>query len=505
LTLETNIQIVADIADIDQQIQLLNKQYMDLSNLKPNTDEYDLLQKQLNEQILNETKKSSLLMNIKELELNKTNITSLINSNIQHMKDIETNILTKNNILSIDKHINLLQSEYDNLHIDKHIEANYQLLLDETNQNSQFQNNIIQLNTQLNQYKTDIIQLQTKYDQINVWIDIYNKTKNNIIHNSNIENQINDLKLSLKTINDNIKSINSKIIETNATIKKNNKNIQIIQSNIKELQHIQSEYDIYLILNKMSGRDGIQLYLLNQYLHIISSRINMILQGLIDKQIELKLDGETIDLNITSGNKQIYTISGMENLMLDIVFKIIFGQITIIPKCNLLFIDESISVLDKNRMASIDELFVFLKQYYSNVFLITHIKHVKNHINNHLDINRVGTYSLIFNLDNILLLNNIMKQNNSDTESKSESEFDTDSDTNNVVQTQTKSAKSKSTKSKSAKSKSAKSTKTIKTLSPTKTETNTETNTNTDIIGVSSKAKTKTKKTTASKKLDIAK
>jgi ABC-type lipoprotein export system ATPase subunit len=76
----------------------------------------------------------------------------------------------------------------------------------------------------------------------------------------------------------------------------------------------------------------------------------------------------------------------MESFMLDLVFKIIIGHISVIPKSNIIFMDESISVLDKHRMASIDELFAFLRQYYETVFLITHMKQVNNHINNSIEI-----------------------------------------------------------------------------------------------------------------------
>jgi ABC-type dipeptide/oligopeptide/nickel transport system ATPase subunit len=88
----------------------------------------------------------------------------------------------------------------------------------------------------------------------------------------------------------------------------------------------------------------------------------------------------------------------MESLMLDLIMKIIIGQVSIIPKSNLIFIDESISVLDKNRLASINELFTLLRQYYNNVYLITHMKQVKNHITHTLEITKENKRAFISNL-----------------------------------------------------------------------------------------------------------
>lgn len=84
--------------------------------------------------------------------------------------------------------------------------------------------------------------------------------------------------------------------------------------------------------------------------------------------IELRLEDEKIELRVLSGEDSIQTLSGMESLMLDLIMKIIIGQVSIIPKSNLIFIDESISVLDKNRLASINELFTLLRQYYNNTY-----------------------------------------------------------------------------------------------------------------------------------------
>jgi ABC-type dipeptide/oligopeptide/nickel transport system ATPase subunit len=75
------------------------------------------------------------------------------------------------------------------------------------------------------------------------------------------------------------------------------------------------------------------------------------------------------------------------------------------PKCNLLFIDESISVLDKERLDHIDDIFIFLKQYYSNVFLITHIEEVKQKMDSQITIYQINGRTIIRNIDTLYFLN----------------------------------------------------------------------------------------------------
>ena len=134
--------------------------------------------------------------------------------------------------------------------------------------------------------------------------------------------------------------------------------------------------------------------------------INTILKPFIDKRIELQIVSDGVEMIIhTSDNHIIYTIGGMESLMLDFTFKIIVGQLSIMPKCNLLFIDESISVLDKERLDHIDDIFTFLKQYYSNVFLITHIEEVKYKMDSQITIYQINGRTIIRNIDGLCYLN----------------------------------------------------------------------------------------------------
>lgn len=184
------------------------------------------------------------------------------------------------------------------------------------------------------------------------------------------------------------------------TINSNNKSIlQKLTDTKKDLDNASTEHRIHDIMTKVMSRDGIQLFLLSESLGKITNKVNSILEPFIQKTINMEMHGDKIEINIhnTNGNK-IQTISGMESLMLELTLKIIIGQISVMPKSSVLFIDESISVLDKHRLSSIDELFEFVKQYYSQVLLITHMKQVNNHINHTLDITKINGASLIYNL-----------------------------------------------------------------------------------------------------------
>jgi DNA repair exonuclease SbcCD ATPase subunit len=267
------------------------------------------------------------------------------------------------------------------------------------------------------------------YKQIEIYsndIEIYNKNIQNILINEEINKQIEMCRLELTKYNMKQKELITKLSECNFNIRNLEEKIIQIQQTETEIDNLSKELEIYRVLSSMVSINGLQLYLLDKYLDKISQRINNILEPFIHKNIKLVLHKDRIDMVIyqkmsketeiktKTEEKQIYTLSGMENFMLDLSLIVIINQISEIPQSNILFIDESISVLDKNRLENISELFIFIKQYFKQTYMITHMKQVKSQIDYNLEINKLNDFSLIYNVANVMVLKlNKMKDHNS--------------------------------------------------------------------------------------------
>lgn len=66
-----------------------------------------------------------------------------------------------------------------------------------------------------------------------------------------------------------------------------------------------------------------------------------------------------------------------------------------LPKSNMLTIDEGLSAFDSNTIGNITKLFDFLVYYYPKVLIVSHIDHVKDHITTKLNVVKVDGYSRI--------------------------------------------------------------------------------------------------------------
>ena len=141
------------------------------------------------------------------------------------------------------------------------------------------------------------------------------------------------------------------------------------------------------------NKNGLPLHILKRYLTHISDGINFISEPFIKKKIDLYIEDNDIVLNIIvkdddNKNRNIMMLGGRESFVLDIAFKIVLAKIAHLPKSNFIFIDEGISVFDKEHLNSITDLFSYLNNYFDYVFLMSHIEEIKDYVSKKIYIKR---------------------------------------------------------------------------------------------------------------------
>jgi hypothetical protein len=103
----------------------------------------------------------------------------------------------------------------------------------------------------------------------------------------------------------------------------------------------------------------------NGVLLLTNFDINFISESFIKKKIDLFIEDNDIVLNIivkddNNKNRNIMMVGGRESFVLYIAFKIVLAKIAHLPKSNFIFIDEGISVFDKEHLNNITDLFSYL-------------------------------------------------------------------------------------------------------------------------------------------------
>jgi DNA repair exonuclease SbcCD ATPase subunit len=390
-----------NISNIEEKIKLIEKLKDDIDiNIDKNKIETRMNELINNKLSIGLVKDNRELLEEKKLELNKLNINN--SNNFEEIRD------------KYENNINILLNKFSNYHnIDNdefmYINNNLLEIKDDINFLLNF-SKIKDLNKEINILEENIIKsnkikiiddemidLKNKLSIINnreqflilkKEIEEYEINKERIIEKKILIEEINNINYELDKENNNKIELYNKVI----ILKKNIDEIYNIE---KELEEIYIPKNIYDILYNLVSNNGLEIYLISEYLETINSSINNIIELYSDKKLELNIKNDEINLSITLDNQPIKMLGAMECFIIDLVLKITVATITEMPKSQILFIDEGISVLDKENLSNINNLFSFIKQYYTTTFIITHIEQVKDHINHIIQIKKINKHSYV--------------------------------------------------------------------------------------------------------------
>jgi translation initiation factor RLI1 len=157
---------------------------------------------------------------------------------------------------------------------------------------------------------------------------------------------------------------------------------------------VYEEYRIYKNYMELLHKNGLSLHILKRYLGEIGGGLNVLIGEILKKEIEIYVEKEDIIIRINvlssidNNNYNIMMLGGKESLILDVGFKIVMSGIACLPKSNIMWIDEGVSVLDRESQSNIKELFNYLTESYENVLLISHIEGMKDYVNKSIKIRK---------------------------------------------------------------------------------------------------------------------
>jgi DNA repair exonuclease SbcCD ATPase subunit len=107
-------------------------------------------------------------------------------------------------------------------------------------------------------------------------------------------------------------------------------------------------------------------------------------QDLIIKSCKILLFHVFFDDNKNKTN----LAGGFETFLISLAFKIALSNFFNVSYCGILILDESTSVCDKDNIDKFDIIVGFVKQYYNNIILISHIPSFNDYIDTFIKIEK---------------------------------------------------------------------------------------------------------------------
>jgi len=227
-------------------------------------------------------------------------------------------------------------------------------------------------------------------------IEKYHESKNDIVYNKQIEEEIESLKNSIDDLDYQVDTIDKKIqtihgeIQINATKKKS------IMETMKRVQDLETEHEAYKYYLDAIKRDGIPYELIEKALPTIEGEVNDILAQMVDFGIVLEMDGKNINTYLAYDDDNVWPLelsSGMERFISSLAMRVGLINVCNLPRANFLAIDEGFGNMDSDNLNSIYMLFQYLKSQFQFAFVVSHIESMRDTVDSLLEISKIDGFS----------------------------------------------------------------------------------------------------------------
>lgn len=244
---------------------------------------------------------------------------------------------------------------------------------------------------QISEYELKVSRLEVKLQGANSKlksiaddIRLYNKIKDDIRHNKNIQLEVNSVQSELRTVESQIDSIESKMRDVHGKFKVAENKKKDIQKKLNKLQDLSDNYKAYEYYMNAIKRDGVPYELISKSMPGIEEEVNNILSQMVDFGVMLDVDGKNINARLVYDEDKIWPLemgSGMEKFIASLAIRTSLVNISNLPRPNFLAVDEGFGSLDSENVSSIFMMFDYLKANFDFVMIISHLDVMRDVVN----------------------------------------------------------------------------------------------------------------------------
>jgi len=229
-------------------------------------------------------------------------------------------------------------------------------------------------------------------------IEKYHESKNDIVYNKQVEEEIDNLKNSVDDLDYQVETIDNKIQVIHGEIQINITKKKTIMETMNKVEDLQIKYEAYEYYMDAVKRDGVPYELIEKALPTIEGEVNDILAQMVDFGIVLEMDGKNINTYLAYDEDNIWPLelsSGMERFVSSLAMRVGLINVCNLPRANFLAIDEGFGNMDSDNLNSVYQLFQYLKTQFQFAFIVSHIESMRDTVDSLLEITKIGGFSNI--------------------------------------------------------------------------------------------------------------
>ena len=211
--------------------------------------------------------------------------------------------------------------------------------------------------------------------------------------------RLDELKVEKRSLESTIRKLDSRCISLAKSIGRLQSEIEQLRIERKKFDELNAEWRVVELVSEAVSKKGIPLTVLGRKLPQVNAEIAQILQGCTGFTVELEADQDSnaMDVYINYGDSRriIECASGMEKMMASLAIRVALMNLTTLPRCDLLIIDEGFGALDENNVEACSGLLHNLKKWFKSILVISHVDAVKDSVDNVIEISKKGQDSYV--------------------------------------------------------------------------------------------------------------
>ena len=227
-------------------------------------------------------------------------------------------------------------------------------------------------------------------------IEKYHESKNDIVYNKQIEEEIESLRNSVDDLDYQVETIDKKIQTIHGEIQINITNKKNIIETMNRVENLETEYEAYNFYMDAVKRDDIPYELIEKALPTIEGEVNDILAQMVEFGIVLEMDGKNINTYLAYDDDNVWPLelsSGMERFISSLAMRVGLINVCNLPRANFLAIDEGFGNMDSDNLNSVYMLFQYLKSQFQFAFVVSHIESMRDTVDSLLEITKINDFS----------------------------------------------------------------------------------------------------------------
>jgi DNA repair exonuclease SbcCD ATPase subunit/DNA repair exonuclease SbcCD nuclease subunit len=282
--------------------------------------------------------------------------------------------------------------EYDLTKINSQLSKYEQIVV----KKAQTEKEVLKLEVEIEKTINDISKFEIELSGVDIQVEQYKKNnelfakidqlKANLIKS---ENETNNLNNQLTRLDKELK--NTYILVGSITNK-----IQTLENEKNELEQYRNQFAAYDYFMRCMHSNGISYEIIKKKLPVINSEISKILSNVVDFEVYFEDDGARLNVFIKHPKydpRPIEMGSGAEKTIASMAIRLAMLQVSNLPKCNFMVMDEPGTALDSENMEGFIRMLEMVKSYYDVVLLISHMDALKDVVDTIITIDKKDGYA----------------------------------------------------------------------------------------------------------------